>query len=303
MYPFRRIAVVLELDEMDQELIRYAGLIARLARTEKAYFLHVASSLEIPEIIRQSYPELSKPVDESAERRCQLEVRQFFDGHSDTEFSCEIVEGEEIDQILRLIPRKDIDLILVRRRGEEKSSLMLAEKLARKAPCSILILPEGSDANLFRILVAVDFTEDSRNAMEVAIAFASGARLSSIHCLHVFDVPAGYYKTGKSFEQFSDIMEKNAEMEYREFMKNFDLKGVTIMPEFILDKKTSKAIARTINRGGFDLLVVGSRGRSSGAAILLGALTERLIASTDIPLLAVKKKGAGLSFIDAVLEL
>jgi nucleotide-binding universal stress UspA family protein len=303
MYRFRRIAVVLELDEMDQELIRYAGLIARLAKTEKAYFLHVASSLEIPEIIRQSYPELSKPVDESAKRQCQLEVRQYFDGHSDTEFSCEIVEGEELDQILRLIPRKDIDLILVRRKGEEKSSLMLAEKLARKAPCSILILPEGTDANLFRILVAVDFTEDSRNALEVAIAFASAARLSAIHCLHVYDVPAGYYKTGKSFEQFSDIMEKNAAREYREFVEKFDLKGVSIKPQFVLDKKTSKAIARSIDKGGFDLLIVGSRGRSSGAAILLGALTERLIASTDIPLLAVKKKGECLSFLDAVLEL
>lgn len=303
MYPFRRIAVVIELDEMDQELIRYAGLIARLARTEKVYFLHVAGSLEIPEIIRQSYPELSSPVDESAERRCQLEVRQYFDGDSDTAFSCEIVEGEELDQILRLIPRKDIDLILVRRRSEEKSSLMLAEKLARKAPCSILILPEGRDANLFRILVAVDFTEDSRNAMEVAIAFASAARLSSVHCLHVYDVPAGYYKTGKSFEQFSDIMEKNAEREYREFVKNVDLKSVAVVPEFILDKKTSRAIERTIDKQDSDLLIVGSRGRSSSAAILLGALTERLIASTDIPLLAVKKKGTGLSFLDAVLEL
>ncbi len=303
MYRFRRIAIVLDLDEMDQELIRYAGLIARIAKTERAYFLHVARSLEIPEIIRLSYPELSKPVDESAERKCQLEVRQYFDGHSNTEFSCEIFEGKELDQILNLIPRKDIDLILVRRRGEEKSSLMLAEKLARKASCSVLILPEGAEANIFRILVPIDFSEDSANAMHVAISFAAAARLPFIHCLHVYDVPAGYYKTGKSFEQFSDIMEKNAVKEYGEFLKKFDLKGIAIRPIFVLDRKISRAIGSTVDEGSFDLMVVGARGRSTGVAILLGALTERLIASTDIPLLAVKKKGEYLNFLDAVLEL
>jgi nucleotide-binding universal stress UspA family protein len=48
-----------------------------------------------------------------------------------------------------------------------------------------------------------------------------------------------------------------------------------------------------------DLVAVGARGRTA-AALLLGSITERLIRSTEIPLIAVKKKGTGLSLLAAL---
>jgi hypothetical protein len=36
---------------------------------------------------------------------------------------------------------------------------------------------------------------------------------------------------------------------------------------------------------------------------LLGSVTEYLIQTTKVPLLAVKEKGSGMSLLDAVLEL
>jgi nucleotide-binding universal stress UspA family protein len=48
-----------------------------------------------------------------------------------------------------------------------------------------------------------------------------------------------------------------------------------------------------------DLMAVGARGRTA-AALLLGSITERLIRSTEIPLIAVKKKGTGLSLLAAL---
>ena len=48
---------------------------------------------------------------------------------------------------------------------------------------------------------------------------------------------------------------------------------------------------------------MGARGRRAGAAVLLGSVTEHLINTTTVPLLAVKKKGSGMSILDALLEL
>jgi nucleotide-binding universal stress UspA family protein len=51
------------------------------------------------------------------------------------------------------------------------------------------------------------------------------------------------------------------------------------------------------------LVAVGARGRTAAAALLLGSVTEQLIRSTEIPLIAVKKKGTGMGLLDALYPL
>ena len=51
------------------------------------------------------------------------------------------------------------------------------------------------------------------------------------------------------------------------------------------------------------LVVIGARGRSAAAGVLLGSVAEHLIHTTTLPLLAVKKKGTGRSILDALLKL
>ncbi|MBN2439428.1 MAG: universal stress protein, partial [Deltaproteobacteria bacterium] len=48
---------------------------------------------------------------------------------------------------------------------------------------------------------------------------------------------------------------------------------------------------------------IGARGRKAGAGVLLGSVTEHLIETTTVPLMAVKKKGTGMSILDALLKL
>ena len=114
--------------------------------------------------------------------------------------------------------RNDIDLVVMSRKPLEKSSGKLSEKLTRKAPCSVLMIPEGNESKITKVAVAVDFSEHSADAMDVGIAFASAASIAEIVCLHVYNVPSGYYKTGKCYEQFAEVMKKNAEQNYQEFI-------------------------------------------------------------------------------------
>jgi nucleotide-binding universal stress UspA family protein len=119
----------------------------------------------------------------------------------------------------------------------------------------------------------------------------------------VYEVPIGYYKSGKSYEEFGEIMQGHAVRHYEAFMRKQNLRGLEVKPVFALDARPSRGVLETADSHRADLIVTGTRGRGLGAGVLIGSVTERLIAATDIPLLAAKKKGAGMSLLEALLEL
>jgi nucleotide-binding universal stress UspA family protein len=288
----------------DGASIRYAAMISRLAKSEKIVFLHVASRVDLPEDLLKEYPDLFQPVDAYARGEMEELVRKHFDGHPDTQISYEVVEGSPLIEFLRKAKEEDIDLIVMRKRREPTAKGTLFEKLARKSPCSVLFVPEGSKAWFTNILVPVDFSDNSFDAMETAVAIGMIATgIEEAYCLHVYSVPIGYYKTGKSYEQFAEIMKGHAEKYYEEFIKKVDLKRLTAVPIFKLDKKEYMGIEEVIEERGISLVVIGARGRKAGAGVLLGSVTEHLIEATTVPLIAVKKKGTGMSILDALLKL
>lgn len=304
MYRYKRLLVTISLKEQDGTSIRYASMISRLAESEKIIFLHVANSHDVEEDICAIYPELQASCDGSTTREIESLVKKYYDGHPGAKLQCEAVQGSPLIEILRRVKEEDIDIVVMRKRGGDVAGGTLSTKLARKAPCSIMFVPEGANSWYTNIVVAVDFSENSKDAVEVAIAFALSNGIKEISCLHIYDVPSGYYKTGKSYEQFAGIMKGYAEKNYEEFIGDMDLKGIRAVPKFRLARKDYRGIwEELLEEEEVNLLIVGARGRKAGAGVLLGSVTEHLIQTTTVPLLAVKKKGTGMSLIDALLNL
>ncbi|MFB0532214.1 MAG: universal stress protein [Desulfatiglandales bacterium] len=304
MYRYKRILVGISFTHQDGASIRYAALISRMARSQKIIFLHVASTLDVPEDLRTEYPGLFQPVDEYARHEMEALVKKYFEGYPDTQIEYDVVEGSPLIEFLRRAKEQEIDLIVMRKRRRPTAGGTLFEKLARKAPCSVLFVPEGSKAWFTNILVPVDFSENSLDAMDAAVAIASASvGIQEIYCLHVYSVPIGYSRTGKSYRQFAQIMKGHAEKNYQEFIRKIDLKGLSVTPIFKLEKKAYKGIEGVIKDLQKCLLVIGARGRKAGAGVLLGSVTEYLIRTTTTPLLAVKKKGTGMGLLDALLKL
>ena len=106
-----------------------------------------------------------------------------------------------------------------------------------------------------------------------------------------------------SYEQFAAVVCKHAVEHYERFIKKIDLRRLEAIPHFVLEDDIPFAIRETVDEEEADLLVLGSRGRTNSAAVLLGSVTEKMIRTTDVPIVAVKKKGANLSFLDALLQL
>lgn len=302
MYEFKRLLVGLNLTAQDEAVLSYAGLITRTAKAEKIYFDHVSDSFDYDKDVLTENPELFVPIDELEKELERKEVLKYYDGNPSTERAFEIHEGNALDVLLKKAKQKAIDLIVIGRKREAEILGTTAARLARKAPCSVMIVPFGSPARISRILVPVDFSNNCKAALESAIDIAKSNGLDEIVCQHVYRVPTGYHKLGKSFDEFAAIMKSHAERHMDQFLGGVDSGGVKLTPSYMLDEHPVHAIKQGIINEKADLVVIGSKGRTAGAAVLLGSVAEHLIWSSPVPILVVKKKGAGMGFLEALLK-
>lgn len=302
MYRYKKLMVCLNLDEHDRYLVKYAGFISRMAKSEEVLFVYVSDSFDIPDEIKKIYPQLKSPPEEMVEKQILKSVDEHFNGHESTKMVFKSMEGPQLGMLVSCTKDYDIDLLIVGHHPNESAAKnLLPEKLARRAFCSVLVIPSNTKVYFDQILVAVDFSDHSLNALDVGSAFAKAASLEYIHVLNNYQVPSGHHKTGKTYEEFADIMLDNAKSKLRLALSKVDLKSVGIKPFFKNTKNVIKGIQKFSDDLGATLIVVGARGRSGDiAAILLGSITEGLIRTAQKPLLAVKEKGEGLNILEAI---
>ena len=303
MRQFEHLLVGLKLDELDKTTLRYAGMIAREAESQRVSFMHVVETLEIPDGARDQYPEIKETPADVAESRMRELVDEHFEGPAKSHLRYEVGSGSPTNELLQYIPLHGIDLVIVGDAADKQDGGAVPERLARKAPCSIMIVPETSNLTVKSILVPLDFSEHSAEALRTAVAFARATGCQAISCLHTFEVPPVWFKIGLTREEFRPWMQIHVETTYRSFVKGIDFSGTHVNAEFVPDERPARVIVRTLEEGKTDLVVMGARGRTQASAILLGSVTERVIRQTHVPLLAVKKKGEGLAFLEALLAL
>lgn len=303
MYHFKRILTLLHYSSDDAALVQTAAKISKITDAEKMYFSYVAKSLDIPEKILKDYPEIHQPLDESISKDIKDKVAKNFQGHPETGVEFLIREGHPLVETLKDAKQKLLDLIILQADPKLDTDRNLAIKLARKAPCSVLILPKGKPFSADDILIPVDFSENSPDALEIGVAFGSAAKSREIMLFHSYDLPKGYYKAGKSEDQFNDIMLENIEETRKQLMEGVDLRGTDVRMTVKRSSNPANAVEEFAHENNTSLMVLGTRGRSEVAAILLGSMTEKLISRIEIPILAAKKKGANMGLLDALFEM
>lgn len=307
MKRFQRILVPLRLSGEDETIVRHAAMVARVSEAARVYFAHVAEDFEIPASVRAELPDDVPPLDEQARADMVALVEAHFEGAPGTEVRYDVQEGAELVSLLRLARRKAADLVIVGRgNARDRDEAVLPVKLARKAPCSVLVLPSGAPTRFERVLVPVDFSERSRDALEAAVAFAHAfadpVAPLPLEVLHVFGVPGGYARLARSHAEVAAVIRDGAEAELRAFVAGSDLRGLAAHPILEEDNRASDGILDTIAYVRPDLVVLSTRGRTDSAAVLLGSTCERVIQRAGVPVLAVKRSGEARTLLDILLS-
>ena len=165
----------------------------------------------------------------------------------------------------------------------------VAERVARLAKCSVLTAHADTPApsGYRRVLVPTDFSPDSERALAVArqLVAKTGGKLV---VLHSYDLPA-LLTGGAALAQAS--LEKALQDAGRDKLAALKatLGGVDV--ETVLEQgRPDMAVLETADRIKAELIIMGTRGRTGLAHVVLGSTAERVIRRAHPAVIAVKHR-------------
>ena len=301
-----RILIGLDHTEMDKTLIEYVRYLVDILPLESLIFVNVIPNLHIPSEVLKEFPDLIDKVLNEREQEIRKNVGQYF-ANNPIDISYVVKADVPTKFIMEYGKKLDVDLIVIGRKRTLPSSSITITRLARRAHCNLLIIPEGTTPSLKTICVPIDFSRYSKITLEHAIEVAIRAKtVSDIVCQHVYSVPIGYTHIGKTYEEFAEIMKTNSEKNFKNMIKKIDTRGTTITPVFSLESKNDilNNICELAIQIKADLIIIGAKGRTATAALFIGTFAEKLIhVIQDIPVFIARPKGQSKGLLDYLKEL
>ena len=289
MDKIQNILVGLDFTKSDTAVLKYIKAINKVLKPEKVIFVNVHSSVSVPDEIADQYPDIKEEIDNKYIEEIVNEVSPL--NLLGANAKCVALEGDPLTQILNIVKEEAIDLVVLGKKNEHNHVHLAHRKLMRKTPSHVLIVPENTDVNFDRILTATDFSEYSRLALEHADLIASKTK-SILCCEHIYEVPTGYYKTGKSYTEFALIMKENSEKSFAKFISKSKPKA-SVEPHFTLNDRSDigETILQVAKDRNISLIVSGAKGKTGLESVLMGSVSESLIEHDhSFPLLIVKEK-------------
>ena len=291
---------------MDKTLIQYAAFIAKVNQTKKIYFVNVIKNLSVPKEVLEEFPNLVESMINERQAAMETVVSENFPDQKGISLNYIVKEGSLSKKVLKLAEEKSADMIIVGRKIHLPGTGVVSLRLARRASCSLLIVPENSQPKVQKILVPSDFSDYSKDALEEAIMIAEKHGNVEIVCQNVFSIPSGYHFTGKSYEEFTQIMQMHAEIAYKKFIRKINTKGIKITPVYTKDEDDDP-VQEIVNKAleiNADGIIIGAKGRTAATALFIGSMAERLIQFNDsLPLLVTRPKGKNAGILDYILEI
>ena len=307
MYPIKKMIVCLDQSPLDQTLIAFAGAIAKVNQVKKIYFTNVIKNFGLPKEMLEEFPDLIEKM--VGERRTAMEntVHKYLDPQKGLEVSFVVKEGNLSKKILKLAEEKSVDLILLGKKATLVGTGVASQRMARRATCSLLLVPEDAKPKFTRLLVPSDFSEHSKTALEEGILWAKKQGVKTeLFFQNVFTIPSGYYFTGKSLEEFTDQLKAHAAANFKKFIRKIDTKGIKITPIYTPDQDDNpiQEIVATALAQKADVILIGAKGNTASTALHIGSLAERLIQYNNrVPLLVSRPKGKNAGVLDYLLEI
>jgi nucleotide-binding universal stress UspA family protein len=301
MKTIKNLLCILSLSDTDKFTVKYTEFIARIAGVENIYINFINELQNVPEYLKHLYPKETVTANPEVIRKIKEDIItvQISDIKANVHFNV-FDKGSIHDNCLRFILDKQIDLVIYRKNMENPDSVSFATKLVRRATCSVLITTKNF-STFSRILVPVDFSNQSKQALGEGIHLSQLANISVIDLLHVIEI-AGIklLKTSHNYDKNIKKLNDYVAEEGRKFIENFDTGGVGINTIYEINEKTDQGIQKVIKERKIDLALISAQGRTSGISIFLGSVAESLIKDLNIPLLVVKRKGTGLHILEKI---
>jgi len=289
MKEYKRLGVYLDEWPDDKDVLAYTARIAALAESEAIHCVCYARHEDEHDGAREDH---------------EAWIRERLPESLHGLLAVQVVKDHPVEAMMQMARAESLDLVLA---GRSLPSSQLAvgnafNRIARKAPCTVLLVPEDAKVHLARALVPVDFSEHSKLAIEAAIDFARASEESNPQVIvqTVYRVGYGYRKMGITLEEASKQLHQVNLERLQQFVAGIDTAGVEFELECTCSENPAAAVHEFADVRNMDLICVGSRGVTSAALALLGGTAEQVVVGASAPVLVVKRKGETAHFLDAL---
>lgn len=150
---------------------------------------------------------------------------------------------------------------------------------------------------LKNILVPVDFSNCSKNALKIGIDLAKkhNSTLHLVNAIHIpapqVDVTGGHVMVEPVFEDY----EKRAAHEFEQLKKEFEQLNEVSHQTHTLISIVSEAVRTCIDDKSIDFIVMGTKGNHSTLEKLIGGTSAEVVRSASVPVLLVPENISSLN--------
>jgi nucleotide-binding universal stress UspA family protein len=296
MKRFQKILVPLYFTDSDSAVVSMVSKLVKWSEPSSVTFCHFAPRPDIPESLKRIHPPLQEPYGVVAMERMKAFVAEHAALGEAEMIHFLVDEGNPVARILQLVLEQEHDLLVT---GMESRKLAL--KLARKAPCSVFVVPADADGEIRNPAVAVDFSEFSRYAYEMGTALTEAIGVDGPRVVHVSLIDNGHRFGLLPKEEVMKANEHHALRKMRDFCQSMDPQPSAERAEIHHHESVPFGVLDYVRKNEVDCLVVGCRGRDALSGMFLGSDVEQILSHSSVPVLAVKAKGTGRGFLSAFL--
>lgn len=141
-----------------------------------------------------------------------------------------------------------------------------------------------------RILVPVDFSECSGYALEQAVNIGQeyGVEVVFLHCQVKMPKYLFHGKTSKENKQLAMEQREFIESEMEKYENITRQQDVRVSSRFITGGSVAKEILTFIESNDFDLVLMGTKGRTALEEVLIGSITQKVTRLSPVPVLSTR---------------
>ncbi|MEP6860366.1 MAG: universal stress protein [Deltaproteobacteria bacterium] len=290
---FRKILCPIDFSAGSRKAMVLAARLAKIHGSElvvaHSWFLppgSVAGEFVYPvELVKGQVEDNDRALALAVEEVRSLGVPRVSSRMSDGEPWVKIVELAQADP--------EIDLIVIGTHGRTGIGRMflgsVTEMVVRHAPCSVLAIPRDGECPPFeRILCPVDFSESSRLALDLALELEPVPD-RTVTLLHIIEPPRIY--AGESGIDVHPGLGGGSQKLLETWGAAAIAKQPAKLTAFVrIGRPGTQVLAVLGEEKAFDLVAVGSHGRTGLQRMFLGSVAERVVRHAARPVLVARSR-------------
>ncbi len=304
METFERILCPIDFSDGSRAALVMAGALAHWYEA-RLIVLHVHANWPVADMLPSLRPVEARPVPlDDTERETVLRAVRAFTAQTQLPegLNMEYLIEDSIDVVSAVLAHADtVDVVVLGTHGRSGFERLLlgsvAERVLRKAPCPVVVVPPAAQPQKEtigmgrRILCGIDFSDASLAALEHATSLAeeSDATLTLIHVIEIPPELQGGVHSETEVALAHAAAGAEALRRLRALVPASVSEACTVHVE-VAEGRAARELVRAARQGQDDLLVMGVRGRNAVDLAVFGSNTNQVVRTAPCPVLVVHSK-------------